>query len=200
MIHNEAGEVARLEGDLDAARAHYARAVARLGPRDARGVIPRCNLAIVRHALGDHSEPLDDVLDEARRVGRADIEAVLHALGMARAAKAGDPAAFDRHTRTAWLRISETRLREPDIAVLAREAAASWLPDDPARAARAADLAFAQGAQELDGLIADLRASGAPAPVGRFLAGAPLGRGGMGVVLDAVDADGGPAALKVLRA
>lgn len=202
LTHNEAGEVARLEGDLAAARAHYAIAIDRLGPWDSRVAVPRCNLALVRHALGDRSTSLDADFAEARRCRRPDIEAILHALSMTRAAGAADAAGFDASLRRARLLIAETRLREPDLAALGREAAEAWLsasPPDPSRAARATDFAAQQGATDLDAITAALREAGAPAPLGRFLGGAPLGRGGMGVVLDAVDAEGGAAAVKVLR-
>lgn len=194
--------MARLDGDRARAMAHYEKASSLLGRASADGLVPRCNLAILRLEVGEAPDGLEEDLAAARLAGRSDLEAIFHTIGLATAAQQHDARGFDDHLRHARHRIAETQLREPDVAALARRSARAWLdaePPDPRRAVLATELARTQDVARDTALERALCTAGAPAPFGHWLASGRLGAGGMGVVLAGVDPDGRAAAIKVLR-
>lgn len=139
---NGLAEVARFEGDLDAAERGY-REVLRI--QTAIGskatFIPRTNLAIVllaRRAFAEARRELEEALAQIEKGGQRGYVAQLTALLLPTLAAANDAAEFDRRLAVASALLPETSTADPDVASAVELAGRLWLQAGDGNRARAA--------------------------------------------------------------
>ena len=146
--HNQLGELARLQGDPEAATAHYADALRvweAMGSGNA--VYAQVNLALIlleRDRFENAREALNAALERFESQRQWSLAGAAHAYLLPSCAAARDWRAFDRHVEASHRMVSETGYADPDGARLARRAAdmaeAIGVPDRAASARRLATL------------------------------------------------------------
>lgn len=143
--HTNLGEVARLEGRLEAAEEHYAAAAAILEPTGGlHAVFPRLNTALVRLDLGRPAEAVTDLLaagDVFAEHDRALLESTTRLALLRCFAASGDVQRWDAALARAEELLGGTDELDREVAELAERAIDS--APDAARAWRVAALAAA---------------------------------------------------------
>jgi eukaryotic-like serine/threonine-protein kinase len=145
---NGVAEIARAEADLPMAEKGYQKALRAyedVGSKEA--VVPRLNLGLVAISLGDFlvaRQLLEDGLVFCERTGLRGFFQYIHAALLPCAAASGDLGAFDRHYQKADTMVSESGVKDVDIAATAERAGEILAYSDGDRARLAFELAMVQ--------------------------------------------------------
>ena len=145
---NGVAEIARAEGDLPMAEKGYRKALRAyedVGSKEA--VVPRLNLGLVGIGRGDFVMArltLEDGLEFCERAGMRAFVQYIHTALLPCAAATADLAAFDRHFQQADSLLTESGVKDVDIASTAERAGEILSNIDPDRARLAFELSMVQ--------------------------------------------------------
>jgi serine/threonine protein kinase/tetratricopeptide (TPR) repeat protein len=202
-VYLDSGEVSRLEGDIEAARQQYRKALEKLGEHHPLSRIARMNLVLSDLQVGEvaaAASAMPALLEETQ--DHTVLNGITHLLGLAIGPTGPDDtedAVWARHGTPARLAL-ENHPVDPDVVDLAQRAVRRMTHRaDAIQAGRAAVVMGLASDDSASDLVEGLRRRNAALPIGPFLALERLGAGGMGEVWLGrhVDSDM-PAALKVV--
>ncbi len=202
-VYLDSGEVFRLEGDIEAAREQYRKALEKLGEHHPLSRIARMNLVLSDLQVGDveaAAAAMPALLEETQ--DHTVLNGITHLLGLAigpTSREDTEDAVWARHGTPARLAL-ENHPIDPDVVDLAQRAVTRMTNRaDAIQAGRAAVVMGLATDDVAPDLVRGLRRRNAALPIGPFLALERLGAGGMGEVWLGrhVDSDM-PAALKVV--